>query len=110
MSFHHYGRIEQVRAPVASLAATGRPIICTEYMSRPTGCTFEIFLPYFKQQRIGAIHWGLVAGKSQANYPWETWDRAYTREPDIWFHDVLRANGEPYDPKEAAFIKQTIGR
>lgn len=110
MSFHYYWNFEEVKAPVDALVSYNRPIVCTEYLSRPTGCTFEVFLPYFKQHRIGAINWGLVAGKSQTQYPWESWKKTYTQEPKVWFHDVLRPNGQPYDADEAAFIKQTINR
>jgi hypothetical protein len=108
ISFHFYNSFDGIKAPVNALLAYHRPIVCTEYMSRPTGCTFQAFLPYFKQHRIGAINWGLVAGKSQTQYPWETWTKTYTAEPKIWFHDVFRPNGQPYNADEAAFIKKTI--
>jgi hypothetical protein len=74
-------------------------------MARKTGCTFEVFLPYFKQQRIGAVNWGFVAGRSQTNYPWESWTKEFTAEPEVWFHDVLRADGTPFSKDEVAFIK-----
>ena len=108
VSFHYYGQIEHVANPVSALKATKRPILCTEYMARTNGCAFGDFLPYFKQQRIGAINWGFVAGKSQTIYPWESWEREFTKEPDIWFHDVLRANGKSYDAAEVELIKQTM--
>jgi len=27
------------------------------------------------------------------------------KEPKIWFHDIFRPNGTPYDQKEVDFIK-----
>ena len=50
------------------LKNSGRPIICTEYMSRGSGSTFETVMPYFKEN-VGAINWGLVNGRSQTIYP-----------------------------------------
>jgi len=28
---------------------------------------------YFKKNRIAAYNWGLVAGKTQTQYPWSSW-------------------------------------
>ena len=27
-------------------------------------------------------------------------------EPELWFHDILRADGSPYSSEEAIFIKE----
>jgi hypothetical protein len=69
ISFHCYGRLEQMRRRVESLRQYRRPILCTEYMSRGTGCTFRAILPYLKEQGVAAYNWGLVAGKTQTQYP-----------------------------------------
>ncbi len=90
-----------------SLMRFNRPLLCTEYMARPFGCTFQEILPLFKKYNVGAYNWGLVAGKSQTHCPWDSWDMAYENEPEVWFHDIFRTNGEPYDKSEIAFIKQT---
>src|ERR1035441_340202 len=37
--------------------------------------------------------------------PIYSWEKAYTSEPSPWFHDILRRDGTPYDPKEVEFIK-----
>ena len=59
-----------------------RPIICTEYMARGNGSTFEGSLPIAKKYHVGAINWGLVAGKTQTFLPWDSWKQPYTdREP-----------------------------
>jgi hypothetical protein len=31
------------------------------------------------------------------------------REPEVWFHDILRSDGTPYDPAEADFLRRITG-
>ena len=108
VQFHVYHGPEITRDWIKILKEYGRPIICGEYMARTTGCTFESILPIFKEHRIAAINWGFVAGRSQTNYPWDSWTKEYTAEPEVWFHDILRPDGTPYRPKEVAFIKEIV--
>jgi hypothetical protein len=62
-------------------------------------------MPFFKDHKIGAINWGLVAGKTQTIYSWE--DHYPTgEEPPLWFHDILRPDGSPYDVKEKELIQK----
>jgi len=84
----------------------GRPLLCTEYMARGNGSTFEDILPILKENNIGAYNWGFVSGKSQTIYPWDSWNKTYTAEPELWFHDIFRTNGEPYRQEEVDLIKQ----
>ena len=59
-----------------------------------------------QEDGIGAINWGLVQGKAQTHLPWDSWRRPYVdREPAVWFHEVFRNDGTPYDAKETALIK-----
>ena len=109
ISFHSYDPLPKLERRVASLRRFGRPLLCTEYMARPAGSTFEAVLPYLKEQKIGAYNWGFVAGKTQTQYPWDSWQRAYNGEPPLWFHEIFRNDGTPYDPKETALIKQLTG-
>jgi hypothetical protein len=95
-----------MKSRIASLRRYGRPLVCTEYMARPRGSTFASILPLLKGEKVGAYNWGFVSGKSQTIYPWDSWDKAYTAEPPVWFHDIFRKDGTPYDPKEIALIKQ----
>ena len=74
--------------------------------SRGSGSTFETILPYFQAENVGAINWGLVSGRSQTIYPWDSWKKQYTEEPKLWFHDVFRKDGAPYDTHEIEIIKQ----
>lgn len=106
ITFHTYGPPEQAGKAVEWLCRAGRPLICTEYMSRGTGSTFQAILPMFKQMRVGAINWGLVSGRSQTIYPWHSWKEPFTEEPDPWFHDVFRRDGAPYDRRETDLIRK----
>jgi len=60
-------------------------------------------LPVFKEKNIGAINWGLVNGKTNTIY---MWDSIYKAEPKVWFHDIFRKNGDPFDPSEITLIKE----
>jgi len=110
MTFHCYGNLGSFRARAEATMQLGRPVICTEYLNRPGGCTFQAVLPYMKGKRIGAINWGLVAGKTQTQYPWSSWQKKFTAEPEVWFHDILRPDGAPFDPAEARLIRNLTGR
>lgn len=106
ITFHSYDPPAQLEARIRQLQAYKRPIICTEYMARGNGSTFQGSLPILKQHNVGAINWGLVQGKAQTHLPWDSWRRPYVdREPAVWFHEVFRTDGTPYDPAETAFIK-----
>lgn len=110
ITFHCYSDLDRTKECVESLRRYNRPIICTEYMARPAGSTFEDILPYFKEQKVGAYNWGLVAGKTQTIYPWDSWQKRYTAEPPVWFHDIFRQDGTPFDPKEVTLIKKLTGK
>lgn len=82
-------------------------MVCTEYMARPRKSTFAGILPIAKANRVGAINWGLVAGKTQTYLPWDSWERPYTgRQPKVWFHEIFRTDGAPYLAEEVALIKR----
>jgi hypothetical protein len=106
ITFHNYGKPEDAQRSVEHLRRYHRPIICTEYMARPAGSTFNPILSYFRQEHVGAYNWGFVSGKTQTIYPWDSWRKTYTGEPSLWFHDIFRADGTPYDAQEVAFIRE----
>lgn len=110
ISFHNYGGLDQVKERVEQLRRYHRPILCTEYMARPAGSTFDPLLAYFKDQKVAAYNWGFVAGKTQTIYPWDSWHKTYTAEPPVWFHDLFRPDGTPFDAKEVAYIKRVTGK
>jgi hypothetical protein len=108
ISFHSYDDSATVEKLITALERYGRPIICSEYMARPRGSTFQAILPILGRRHVGAINWGFVSGKTQTIYPWDSWNNEYTAEPRVWFHDIFRANGQPYDPAEVQFIRRVI--
>ena len=61
-------------------------------------------------QKIAAYNWGFVAGKTNTIYPWDSWQKPYAGEPQVWFHDIFRADGTPYDPKEVELIRKLTGK
>jgi hypothetical protein len=105
ISFHCYGGAEELAKAMSALKRLNRPVWCTEFMARPAGSTFAPHLGMMKQQRVAAYCWGFVSGKTQTIFPWDSWTKKYTAEPTLWFHDIFRANGTPFDPKEVAFIR-----
>ena len=109
ISFHAYdGDMETVKRKIEELKKYKKPMFCTEYIARGFGNTFENVLPILKENRIAAINWGFVSGKTNTIYPWESWGTAFTEEPEIWHHDILRIDGSPYSEAEVKFIADMI--
>ncbi len=110
ISFHNYGWPEDFERHVQWLMAYKRPLICTEYMARGAGSTFDTILPIAKKYKVGAINWGFVAGKTQTYLPWDSWEKPYVlSQPPIWFHDIFYADGKPYREREVDLIRQSTG-
>ena len=111
ITFHNYSWPESFNREVAWLRRFNRPVICTEYMAREAGSTFDAILPIAKRERVGAINWGFVLGKTQTNLPWESWRHPYVHEqPPVWFHDVLYPDGTPYRQAEVDLIRHLTGK
>ena len=111
ITFHNYSWPEDFKSEVAWLGRFHRPVICTEFMARSVGSTFDTILPIAKQERVGAINWGFVVGKTQTNLPWESWEHPYVHnQPPVWFHEVLRPDGKPYRQAEVDLIRQLTGK
>ena len=106
LTFHSYEPPAEFERKVAQLKQYGRPIVCTEYMARPQGSTFDAILPVAKKLDVGAINWGFVEGKTQTNLPWDSWKNPYVdHQPEVWFHDIflsrwkaLPGGGSGFDP------------
>ncbi|HEX4542928.1 MAG TPA: endo-1,4-beta-xylanase [Candidatus Acidoferrum sp.] len=110
-TFHNYSWPEYFKRQVAWLKKYNRPVICTEYMARSVGSTFDTVLPIAKEERVGAINWGFVVGKTQTNLPWESWQHPYIQDqPPVWFHEVLRPDGTPYRQVEVDLIRKLTGK
>ncbi|HEY2159497.1 MAG TPA: peptidoglycan-binding protein [Isosphaeraceae bacterium] len=110
ISFHDYSKLPTLQKRVESLRRFERPILCTEYMARPAGSTFDPCLGFLREQQVAAYNWGFVDGKSQTIYPWDSWKKPYDAEPPVWFHDIFRRDGTPYDAKEVAYIRGVTGK
>ncbi len=109
ISFHNYASLEKMTKAVESLKGYNRPLICTEYMARPIGSTFDPVMGYLKKEKVGAYNWGFVSGKSQTIFPWDSWEKEYGPEPPVWFHDIFRTDGTPYRQEEVDYIKSLTG-
>lgn len=106
VSFHNYDAAPELEKRIGWLKRYNRPLLCTEYMARGNGSTFEGALPVLHKHGIAAYNWGLVAGKTQTHLPWDSWRKPYVgREPDVWFHEVFRPDGTPYRPQEVELIR-----
>jgi Cellulase (glycosyl hydrolase family 5) len=107
LSFHDYHWPEVFADKATRLLTLGRPVWCTEYLARGAGSTFDGSLPIGKRLNIAMINWGLVDGKTQTRFPWDSWSLPYVngREPAVWHHDVFRTDGTPYRQAEADLIR-----
>ena len=111
ITFHNYGWPEYFEARAQQLRTYGRPVLCSEFMARGAGSTFDGTLPVAKRLNVAAINWGLVAGKTQTWLPWDSWRRPYTLEPPVvWFHEVFHADGTPYRESEVDLMRRLTGR
>ncbi len=110
ISFHNYSWPEDFEQRVQWLEKYHRPLFCTEYMARPMGSTFDAILPIAKKHHVVAINWGLVAGKTQTYFPWDSWQKPYVLDqPPTWFHEVFRGDGTPYRKREVEIIRELTG-
>jgi hypothetical protein len=110
ITFHNYDGPDELRKRIEGLKKLGRPLLCTEYMARGNHSTFKDNLPVLKQFHVAAWSWGLVSGKSNTIYPWDSWVKHYNSEPTVWFHDIFRADGAPFSAAEVQLIRNLSGR
>jgi hypothetical protein len=106
ISFHDYSWPEVFERRVKQLQSYGRPILCTEYLARGAGSTFDNSLPIARRYAVGVINWGFVLGKTQTNFPWDSWQKPYTSQPPVvWHHDIFHPDGTPYRQAEVEQIR-----
>ena len=105
ITYHSYDDPQAHTRIIELLKTHGRPMICTEYMARTRNNRFSNTLPLLKENNIGAINWGLVKGKSNTIYAWNTPIES-GEEPVEWFHDIFRKDGTPYRQDEVNLIKK----
>lgn len=126
-SIHCYSPPEQLEALIEEYQVDGRPILMTEWLARTNGSTVADCLPVLKKHKVAAINWGFVVGKSQTHYPWSSRKGPKGRrlnvnakrsagfvvqpgepfpEPEVWFHDLFRIDGTPYDQAEIDLFRE----
>ena len=105
LTYHQYEGPKEHQLIIDLLKTHDRPMVCTEYMARTNNSRFSNILPLLKKENIGAINWGLVAGKSNTKYAWNT-PIEDGGEPVEWFHEVFRKDGTPYRKDETDLIKK----
>lgn len=105
ITYHNYEDQPWHLRTIELLKASGKPLICTEYMARTRNSRFSTILPMLKKHNIGAINWGLVAGKSNTIYAWDT-PIPNGEQPIEWFHDIFFPDGTPYRQDEVNLIKK----
>ena len=111
ITFHNYGWPEEFEAKIIELKRYNRPILCSEYMARGAGSTFDGTLPVAKKYNVAVINWGLVAGRTQTYEPWDSWQKPYVlSEPVVWFHEVFKQDDTPYRQREVELLRQYTGR
>jgi hypothetical protein len=104
-TYHNYGDPKDHQFWIDTLRSVSkRPLICTEYMARTRGSFFSNIMPLLKKENIGAYNWGLVAGKTNTKYAWDT-PMPNGAEPKIWFHDIFNADGSAYKQDEVELIR-----
>jgi len=105
ITYHSYDDPQAHNRIIELLKTHDRPMICTEYMARTRNNRFSNTLPLLKENNVGAINWGLVNGKSNTIYAWDT-PIDSGEEPVEWFHDIFRKDGTPYRQDEVDLIKK----
>ncbi len=109
ITYHDYNPVAVHQKTIDSLRKYGRPLLCTEYMARPRNSTFATVMPMLKKENVAAINWGLVEGKTNTKYAWDT-PMPSGDEPKVWFHEIFRKDGTPYSEQEVTLIKSLTGK
>ncbi len=108
ITYHDYEEAPWHLRVIQLLKAGGKPLICTEYMARTRNSRFASIMPLLKNQNVGAINWGFVAGKTNTIYAWDT-PMPDASQPIEWFHDIFKPDGTPYREDEVNLIKKLNG-
>jgi len=109
ITYHNYSTLQDHKETIDTLKKYGRPLICTEYMARRNNSTFSEIMPLLKANNVGAINWGLVSGKTNTIFAWDT-PLPEVEEPPLWFHDIFRRDGSPFSQEEVEVIKSLTGK
>ncbi len=108
ISFHSYDNPQVTQQKIRELKKYNRPLLCTEYLARGNGSTFDSILPLFKENEIHAINWGFVAGKTNTIFPWSSWTTAFDSMPKVWHHDIYLTDKTPFSEAEITLLKTIL--
>jgi len=110
ISFHSYSSPNGVQTIIDGLKEYGRPILCTEYMARQVGSTFQTVSPVMRKNDVGVYSWGLVDGRNQTKYSWGSWTTQSAEDAKPWAHDLLHNDevGTHYDQEETQLLKLLV--
>lgn len=108
MTFHDYNNPEGLEKQIRDIKPPGRPALCTEWLNRGNGSTVAACLPIFRRENIGAMHWGLVNGRTQTHLNWG--HLPGQPDPAFWQHDLFHSNHAPYDPGEIELFKAAMAQ
>lgn len=130
-SIHCYDGPEYMIREINNYKVDGRPIIMSEWLARDKNSTVYNCLPILKEMKVGAVNWGFVSGKSGTIWNWDSRfnkegkqrsvkqerkagnvvkDGEPFPEPKVWFHDLLRMDGTPYDKYEIEVFKRLTNK
>ncbi|GEM_PF-248802 len=105
ISYHVYAPADIIQKSNQLYAQLGRPVIATEWLSRPMGARIEVDLPLFRRMGVGNYIWSFVNGRSQCQFPWGNQPGGVI-SPLGWWHDIIYSNGTPYRPWEIDAIRR----
>lgn len=125
-SIHSYSKPAAFEKSIIEYKKEGRPVMMTEWLARTNGNFVADCLPIMKKYNVAAINWGFVSGKSGTVWAWSSrrengkqvnlnQKRANNEvvhegeafpEPELWFHDLFRTDGTPFDPTEIKLFKE----
>jgi hypothetical protein len=106
ITYHLYSNRDDMASRIAALKKQNRPVVCTEWMARPAGSSYEKELPLFQSEKVAAYQWGLVNGRTQCQFPWWNKPGGGVDSTFGWFHDILHADGTPYRQEEIDVIRK----
>lgn len=113
ISFHAYVKLQRFKKIISALEPLGRPLMCTEWLARTAGSYPTEQLPVFHAEKIGCYQWGFANGRTQTHIPWPALKAKvadYDEDKSEWFHDVVHADGTPYNVDEIALFRSLAGK
>jgi len=109
ITYHCYKGLNAHINFLAWLKSYNRPIMCTEWLARHCGSTFDPILEFLKENNVATYAFGLKAGKIQTELPWPWLLNPKVKGVEkIWFHDIFDRNDKPYSEEEVAYIKRIL--